>query len=164
MSGALHTWYSLPDLDGLAERNAELCGEIQLNKLARLRGMLRDDDGSVRAVLSFRPRRDGWLIVGLEYRAALKLTCQRCLGSMIYDAVGRVEFVVLEDSSLESQAPASFEPVVLDGDRFSPAQLIEDELIISMPLVPRHTDKSKCGMIADRLESEDEQDTIRDAT
>lgn len=164
MSGRLHTWYSLPDLDGLAERNAELCGEIQLNRLARLRGMLREDAGSVRAVLSFRPRRDGWLIVGLEYRAALTLTCQRCLGSMVYDAGGCVELLVLEDSSLESQAPASLEPVVLDGDRLSPAQLIEDELIISLPLVPRHTDESECGTLADRPDSGDQRKTIRDAT
>lgn len=145
----------MPDLDRLAERNAELSGEIQLTKLARLRGMLREDDGSVQAVLTFRRRPDGWRVVGLRYGAVLQLTCQRCLEPMAYVADGHVELLILEDSSLESQAPASLEPIALDGDRFSPAQLIEDELIVSMPLVPRHTDAAQCGAIADRIERED---------
>ena len=164
MSGSLHTWYSLPDLDRLAERNAELCGEIALNKLARLCSALRKDVGSVRATLGFRRRDDGWLTVSLEYAAVLELTCQRCLEPMFYDASGRVELLILEDSSLESQAPASLEPIVLDGDRFSPAQLIEDEMIVSLPLVPRHADASQCGAIAKRIEREGRPNAARGAT
>jgi uncharacterized metal-binding protein YceD (DUF177 family) len=32
------------------------------------------------------------------------------------------------------------ESIALNGERFQPATVIEDELIVSLPLVPRHGD------------------------
>lgn len=145
MSDSLHTWYSLRDLDGLAEREAVLDGEIRLEKLERLRGMLGEDRGSVRAELRVRRLSGGLLTLRLEYRAALSLVCQRCLEPMLHDADGRVELLIFEDSSSDPSVPASCEPLILDGGRLMPAQVIEDELIVSLPLVPRHADAADCG-------------------
>src|SRR5690606_6854307 len=40
MSGSLHAWYSLRDLEALGQRHATLDGEIELSKLIRLAGLL----------------------------------------------------------------------------------------------------------------------------
>ena len=73
MSGSLHAWYSLRDLESLANRDVALTGELILGKLTRLVSLLHSDVGSVRATLRFRQRRDGWLAIALDYQAAVQL-------------------------------------------------------------------------------------------
>lgn len=153
MSGSLHTWYSLPDLDRLAEREAVLEGEIELRRLARLSEILHADSGSVRASLRFRRRSSGPLIVEIEYEATLQLLCQRCLEALAHPLQARVELGLLEIESVETRLPEGCEPLLLDNGRLSPAQIIEDELIVSVPLVPRHARRDQCGGLARRLES-----------
>src|SRR5690606_28740567 len=79
MSGSLHAWYSLRDLESLADRGVTLRGELAIELLTRLKGLLHSDAGSVSATLDFEQRRDGWLGVELDYRADVDLVCQRCL-------------------------------------------------------------------------------------
>jgi DUF177 domain-containing protein len=163
MSGSLHTWYSLPDLDTLAERAAVLEGEIPLKQLVRLSELLYSDSGSVRASLRFRQRLDGWLILGLKYEATLQLTCQRCLEPLAYEVGADVELGVMENGAVQSFSLEGIEPFVLEGDRFNPAQLIEDELIVSLPLVPRHERTADCGPLARVLDSESNNEFGDDA-
>jgi uncharacterized protein len=56
----------------------------------------------------------------------------------------KVEMALLESASLEQRLPEQYEPVVLEEDRLMPAMLIEDELIISLPIVPRHERLEEC--------------------
>lgn len=153
MSGSLHTWYSLPDLDRLAERGAVLDGEIELKRFARLSDMLHADSGRVTASLRFRQRRGGRLIVEMEFEATLQLICQRCLEALAHPLHVRVEMGLLETESVETRLPEGCEPFSLDGGRFLPAKMIEDELIVSLPLVPRHARLDQCGRLARSLES-----------
>jgi len=148
MSGSLHTWYSLPDLDVFAARQTVLRGEIELKRLTRLRDMLHADSGSVSASLRFQQRSGGWLALELEYETSLQLVCQRCLDPMSYALLGQVQMGLLESAAAESSLPESYEPVVLDSERLLPERLIEDELIVSLPLVPRHASLDDCGSLA----------------
>jgi uncharacterized protein len=153
MSGSLHTWYSLPDLDRLAECGATLRGEIELKRLPRLDAILHADRGSVRASLRFRQRSSGWLTVTLECDATLELTCQRCLEPLAHHVSTSVELGLLESETVENPLPEGCEPFVLEGGRLLPAQLIEEELIVSLPLVPRHARREQCGDLVGKLES-----------
>jgi uncharacterized protein len=153
MSGSLHTWYSLPDLTRLAARGAVLNGEIELKRLTRLNDILHADSGSVSASLRFRQRGGGWLVVQIECDATLQLTCQRCLESLTHRVKACVEVGLLEDEAVEKLMPKGCEPFVLEDGRLLPAQLIEEELIVSLPLVPRHARSEQCGDLARHLES-----------
>jgi len=61
---------------------------------------------------------------------------------------GHVLFVVLEDDSMAATAPVGYEPIMLSGGRLQPAELVEDELIVSLPLIPRHALIEECGRLA----------------
>jgi uncharacterized protein len=150
MSGSLHSWYSLRDLESLADRGVTLGGELDLKLLDRLTSLLHSDVGSVRATLRFRQRGDGWLAVELDYQAAVELMCQRCLEPFRHELAENVNVAVADGASLAA-APAGFEPFELDDGRLQPAQLIEDELIVAVPLVPRHARVEDCGSLARRL-------------
>jgi uncharacterized protein len=151
MSGSLHAWYSLRDLESLANRGVTLGGALDVGELTRLAGMLHSDAGSVRAELEFRQRSDGWLGAELDYQAAVDLVCQRCLEPFRHELAEHVQVVLADADALPATTPDGFEPFELEGGRLRPAQLIEDELIVAIPLVPRHPRIEDCGSLAREL-------------
>jgi uncharacterized protein len=154
MSGSLQAWYSLSDLESLGGRETVLSGELPLAKLKRLSGMLHSDDGSVRASLRFRQRRDGFLVAELDFATTVELVCQRCLEPFLQSLAERVELVLIDPKSSPA-APEGYEPVELEDGRLLPAQLVEDELIVSIPLVPKHPRVEDCGSLARNLTQAD---------
>jgi uncharacterized protein len=148
MSGSLHAWYSLRDLESLADRDVALNGELALGKLTRLVSLLHSDVGSVRATLRFRQRRDGWLAIALDYQAAVQLVCQRCLEPYTHELADSVNVVAADREAMPENTPTGFEPFELEEGRLQPVQLIEDELIVAMPLVPKHARVEDCGRLA----------------
>ena len=96
MSGSLHAWYSLRDLESLADRGVTLSGELDVGQLTRLRGLLHSGSGSVRATLRFRQRGDGWLASELGIRGDVELKCQRCLEPFRYELTESVNVVVAD--------------------------------------------------------------------
>ena len=151
MSGSLHAWYSLRDLESLADRGVTLSGELNIGQLTRLRGLLHSDSGSVRATLRFRQRGDGWLASEVEYRADVELVCQRCLEPFRQELEESVNVVIADSDSLPATAPTGFEPFELEGGRLQPVQLIEDEVIVAIPLVPKHARVEDCGSLARQI-------------
>jgi uncharacterized protein len=89
----------------------------------------------------------------MECEATLQLVCQRCLDPLAHPLRTRVEMGLLETDSMDTRLPEGCEPITLDGGRLLPAQLIEDELIVSVPLVPRHALPEECGRLVRDLES-----------
>ena len=140
MSRGLFSWYSLPDLMAMAERQGVLEGDIALADLGRLKGLLSSSDGTARARITLRRGHDELLLMDLGCEAALELTCQRCLEPVTYKVNEKTEFAVAETEESLAILPRGTELIALDGDRFQPASVIEDELIVSLPLVPRHGD------------------------
>jgi uncharacterized protein len=82
----------------------------------------------------------------LCYRVALELTCQRCLEPLQIGIEDCVPVAVVESQAVEAFVPAECEPVVLENGRLRPADLIEDELIIALPLVPKHATEQECRL------------------
>ena len=129
----------------MAQRGSVLEGAIEFAKFARLKDLLNASDGSARARIAFRRGHDGMLFMELQYEAALELICQRCLEPVIHEVNERVDFAVAETEDSLAVLPQGVDLISLDGDRFKPATLIEDELIVSLPLVPRHGDDEYLG-------------------
>jgi uncharacterized protein len=148
MSGSLHARYGLRDLESLANRGVTLGGELDIGLLTRLKDLLHSDAGSVSATLGFQQRGDGWLGVELDYRADVELVCQRCLEPFRQELADNVNVVVADAAALPAATPAGFEPFELADGRLQPAELIEDELIVAIPLVPKHARVEDCGSLA----------------
>jgi len=148
MSGSLHAWYSRRDLESLVDHGGVLSGELRPSMLTRLVGMLHSDVGSVRASLRFSERREGGLALELTYAASVELTCQRCLEPFRQELAGRVDMVLADDESMPASVPEGYELLELPEGRLSPAQVVEDELIVSIPLVPKHERLADCGSVA----------------
>ena len=90
-------------------------------------------------------RKDGKSYLSLLVQTRLVLDCQRCLGPLVLPVDHEAEFeLVRSDSDLDAQE-AEFDAddleqpeKVVGSRRFDLAGLIEDELILEVPFIPRH--------------------------
>lgn len=75
----------------------------------------------------------------LEVDTTLPLTCQRCLGLVDWPLAVRRSFrFVASEESAEQQDEEAEEDVLAVQPDFDLRQLIEDELLMDLPVVPRH--------------------------
>ena len=80
-----------------------------------------------------------WMQVQAE--VSVTLQCQRCLQGMAHTlSVDRPFRFVRTEAQAEALDEASEEDVLVLAPRLNLHELIEDELILALPLVPRHAD------------------------
>jgi uncharacterized protein len=101
--------------------------------------------------LHFRQRGAGAVAATLSFDTTVDLLCQRCLEPFAQAIEERVELMLVEPGASSASIPDGYEPVELDDGRLLPARLIEDELIVSIPLVPKHARIEDCGSLARNL-------------
>ena len=82
----------------------------------------------------------------LRMRARVTLECQRCLRPLrrTIESESKLAFVTQEDAPL----PADHEPVVGDPRRVDLEALVEEELLLAVPLIARHAPSEECGLPA----------------
>jgi uncharacterized protein len=112
-------------------------GSLPLERLSRLRTSLADAEGMVDYVVQFGRDALDQAYVELEVKARLPLQCQRSLERFLQpvELVQRLGLITREEQ--EAALPEGTEPLLLEGTaELHPAELIEDELILALPVVP----------------------------
>ncbi len=133
------------DLKAFAQVGGELSGHGELSEFERLLAETKGEGATLPLNWSahgeLKEALDGaaqiWLHVTADTRAPL--ICQRCLGSVTLDLEfsRSFRFVANEATALAQDELAEEEVLVLDQD-FSLLDLIEDEFLMDLPVVPRH--------------------------
>ena len=78
-----------------------------------------------------------WLHLSAE--VSLPMQCQRCLGSVLVDVFSDQSFrFVADEATAEAQDDESEEDLLVLAPELDVGALIEDELIMSAPIVPKH--------------------------
>jgi len=117
-------------------------GRLPLSSMHRLREVLADDEGEatageVRFALEFD--RDALQVPYVELRidALLPLLCQRSLQRFLFPVNIVQRLGLIRDEADEAALPPGYEPLLVPADgELRPAELVEDELILAVPLVP----------------------------
>lgn len=73
----------------------------------------------------------------LEVKGSVRLECQRCLGNMDWPLRADARLELVSDEAEMLAADDDIERVVASGD-MSVAALVEDEVILALPMVPKH--------------------------
>ena len=130
------------EVAALAADNAVLETEIALADLERIRPLLRRDAGMARGQFRFH-RESARAVAEGHVSAMLTLTCQRCLEEMAWpvDTDSRLAFVA---NATSAEVADSREPVIAVDGQVSLATLIEEELLLALPLAPMHRDAGDC--------------------
>lgn len=135
------------DVRALAQAGATLSGETPVADLPRLAAdMVASEDGSVPQVQwtaqwETRTSRAGaeqnWL--RLDASTQLPMTCQRCLGPMSQDIdVSSLFRFVADEATAAAEDDDAEEDLLVSSPEFDLLELVEDELLMELPVVPRH--------------------------
>ena len=130
-----------PVIDGFdfAESGRMLQGVSPVRDFARLRDLLHADAGDVEYKVSGKRDREGRPALRIELRGTLSLSCRRCLEPL--------DFPVALDALLtlsHRESEGDDDPVdsdierVVAGREMAVRELLEDELLLSVPLAPCH--------------------------
>jgi uncharacterized protein len=128
----------------LAESGRELRGSLPLAALQRLVPSLHATEGVVDVELSGtkegRIRRlDGHLVT------TLKMVCQRCLEPVTLPVEVRFRLGMVTSEEQAERLPEELEPLLITEPTLLLAELIEDELILALPIVALHPADSACA-------------------
>lgn len=134
-------WSKLRDVDQLADGRIRIDFAIPFEALPRVRPQLRGGEGCVTGLARF-DRDRGWAVVEIEISARAVLTCQRCLAPLECPIDCRGRAVLVADASEADRAPAGLETVLAPNRRVSVRDLIEEEMLLALPIVPLHTEGS----------------------
>ncbi|NIP71652.1 MAG: DNA-binding protein [Gammaproteobacteria bacterium] len=122
----------------LAREGRQLAGRLPLASMQRLGPYLHGTEGEVEVELAF-----GIDVVGITYvrgsaRARVELVCQRCLEPMAAELEAQFALGVVASEREGEQLPETYEPLVAGDEPIQLAGVIEDELILAMPIIARH--------------------------
>ncbi len=121
-----------------AYAGVEIEGSIDSATMTRLAEAV-DSIGDLSARLVFSIREDGKMTVTGTAKAGLVYQCQRCLQPMDEATVELDLLVALVRNEDEAKAlPGTLEPWVVEEDEADVYALIEDELLLSLPVVSYH--------------------------
>lgn len=129
------------DLLRLADLGAHLSGVIPLRRMKRLLTLCGSGEGVVAVELVFsRDRTRNTRMMRGEVETEIAATCGRCMEPMMLALKSRINFLVIGpgQKSMEGQ-----DGVLMASGPVSLTELVENELILAMPMYPKH-ELDKC--------------------
>jgi uncharacterized protein len=131
------------DALGLARSGAMVEREFPVAGFERLRDRLAESTGVARARAEFRLA-GRWPTADLAVGADVVMTCQRCLGPLRRQLASESQLVFADEGSAE--LPEGYEAVGGDPQALDLASLVEDELLLALPIIPQHEPGEPCAL------------------
>jgi uncharacterized protein len=132
-------------------------GTLPIASLSRLCEALAGLDGVVKFELDFGRDNLGISYVDVRAQAELTLTCQRTLEPFVLPVTVDTRLGLIKSERDEAGLPPDCEPLLVAEDgRVNPADVIEDELLLALPLVPINPDSS----VSDEVTGHDPDDDV----
>jgi uncharacterized protein len=131
----------------LADEQADVRLSIPLADFPRVQPRLGATEGTINGRVRFR-REGGLAVAAVEVSGVLPLVCQRCLTLMSWPIDGSALVALIPAESQADEVPEHLEPVWAPGGRVSLRDLLEEELLLCLPIVPLHTEASACAPVA----------------
>ena len=118
-------------------------GELPVLAMKRLGSALADTDGTARYELDFGRDEFGTAYVDVRVQAPLTLTCQRSLEPFVLPVMVDSRLGLIRSERDEAALPPEVEPLLIaDDGKLSLLDVIEDELLLALPLVPVNPDST----------------------
>ncbi|MCL6711510.1 YceD family protein [Pseudomonas sp. R2.Fl] len=112
-------------------------GRLPLSSMKRLQGLLNDTDGEARYTIEFDQDALRVPYVELRIEAQLPLVCQRSLQRFLLPVSLVQRLGLVRDEADEAALPPDYEALLVPEDgMLHPADLVEDELVLAVPVVP----------------------------
>lgn len=129
-----------------AEQDVRLDGVVNLADMPRLAALLASDakntaksDTSVVEVdLKFGKDEQGIAILTGNLATKLVLQCQRCLEPFVYPLASHFQLGIVSNLDEANALSESYEPSLTKEGRLALREVIEDEVILNLPIIAKH--------------------------
>jgi uncharacterized protein len=136
-------WSQPRDVEPLADQQAEFELAIPVADFPRVRVRLGGTVGTISGHVRFR-HESGFAVAALEVTGSVELVCQRCLQNLSWPIAGSALVALIATESQVDRVPEHLEPMLALGGRISLRDLVEEEVMLGLPIVPLHSDVSVC--------------------
>ncbi|MDP1574374.1 MAG: YceD family protein [Coxiellaceae bacterium] len=122
----------------LCKQGAVLQGAIMLSTLSRLQDLCDQAEQAVGVVLTLDVDANGTRFIQGAVKGAVRLCCQRCNGEMTQ--LLDLTFALSPVNTYErvKKLSSAYEPLMISDEPVVLAEMIEDEILLVLPMVARH--------------------------
>ena len=124
-------------------QQGEISGQLSLERLPRFIECLADGNGSVTIDLNFGLDDARQRLISGRLQAEVNVICQRCLKPLAIQLADDINLALVKDEEAAKQLEAGLDPWICQDHKLNLAELVEEQLILSMPLVSYH-DSGEC--------------------
>lgn len=129
----------------LCQQRAQVSGAVGLTDLPRVAAQLHEVTGKAHAelialILHGCVRR----VIKGQVKASLNLVCQRCLEGIAVTVHPALSLALVWNDEQAGNLPRWLDPVLMEGSDLDLYSIVEDELLLAMPLVASH-EKGVCN-------------------
>ncbi|PID66842.1 MAG: hypothetical protein CR975_00915 [Gammaproteobacteria bacterium] len=123
----------------LYRHNKALTGTLLLSRMPNLQASQNGAQGTASVTVAVKQREDGHIVLVGDAEIELALECQRCLQTLIKTIKAEFELLLVKyEQQLSSVNDA--DDAIVCKDNLELAPLIEQELILSLPMIAKHDD------------------------
>lgn len=122
----------------LARRGEALEGQVRVVDLPRLRDIVKGDTGQVHYSLQFSLDESGVALIEGDISSRVILECQRCGQPIEYALAAHTRLKVVTTEADALWAEEGFEAFITEGQPILLSALLEEELLLALPMVARH--------------------------
>lgn len=120
------------------DQKASFAGSIAVSKLNRLQDFLVDDQGDTQVEIQFGHDEQGTPLLRGKFQAQVRMTCQRCMNPVDVDVHNEFELGIAFSDEQAKHLPRHYEPIITEADSLELLPVIEDEVILSLPMFAYH--------------------------
>lgn len=138
-------WFQPLEVDRLARGEAEIDFDVPLAELPRLKARIPGIGGSVHGAARFG-RQSDFAVAELSLTGKATLQCQRCMQAMELPIESTTHVALILAEADAAEVPEELEPVLARSGSISAGELVEEELLLALPIVPLHEELRECAV------------------
>lgn len=122
----------------LAKLGAQMQGELQLSTCERLQELCDQKNNQAIVDLQFGQDASRIYFIKGHVKATVNLICQRCNTLMHFDLDISFALSPVTSEARAKNLPEAYEPVFMTDEMVAVYEMIEDEILLALPMVWKH--------------------------
>ncbi|HUW25354.1 MAG TPA: YceD family protein [Gallionella sp.] len=142
--------FARPFIDSLdfALNGREISGEVPVAEMPRLLDTLENPQGILSYTVQGGVDSSGEPLLKVSVAGQCQPCCQRCLNAMDYQVRLNVCLMLRDQAGLDALGDAEDEcDSILAEAQLDVLNLLDEEILLSLPIAPRHDDSSVCQAV-----------------
>jgi uncharacterized protein len=122
-----------------SEQALGLDGLVKIDEMTRLKTIIVSGDNETIAVrLQFGVDEQGINYLTGHLETTVTLQCQRCMEPYTYEIMSDFILGIVSTLDEANALPETYEPALAKEGKLALTELIEDEILLNLPIIPRH--------------------------